>query len=79
MGGFGAIQEDDNYDEATRGGASALSKNHSQMDHDGINKSNLLDESVADPGRKPMYIHDLTMFLKEEHHKKYGIYSEDFD
>lgn len=75
------INEDDGfYDErATRGGASAMSKKYSDFDHDGLNRSTILDESVADPSRNPKYIEGLTKFLKEERYKKLGIYTEDFD
>lgn len=75
------IQEDDDYfhDERTKGGQSMLSKNNSNLENDmnHINRSNILEDSIAEPGRNPVRVDGLTDFLTEEYYKKFGIYTTD--
>ena len=57
-----------------------LSRSHAGMENDmnAANRSNnMLEESIAEPGRPPQHISGLTDFLTEEYFKKYGIYSTD--
>jgi hypothetical protein len=52
---MGVIMEDEIPDRDTRGGASGLSRNYSNADNDNLaNRSgNLLEDSIAEPGRVP--------------------------
>ena len=48
------------------------------MNFGNINRSaNILEESIAEPGRNPIYFSGLTDFLTEEYFKKFGIYTTD--
>ena len=77
------INEDDDFygnDNDTRGGQSMLTRNYSNQENDfgNVNRSNnILEESVADPSRAPIYVPGLTNFLTEQYFKKYGIYTNE--
>lgn len=74
---MGTIMEDEIPDRETRGGISAMSKNYSNVENENYaNRSgNLLDSSIAEPGRLPNRVEGLTSFLIEEYYRRYGIYS----
>lgn len=74
------VQREDYYqaENETRGGASMLSRSHAGIENDmnAVNRSgNMLEESIAEPGRPPRHVNGLTDFLTEEYFKKYGIYT----
>ena len=55
-----------------------MSRSHAGLENDmnAVNRSNnMLEESIAEPGRPPQHIAGLTDFLTEEYFKKYGIYT----
>ena len=57
-----------------------MSKNNSNLENDFgyANRSgNILEDSVAEPGRNPIHVDGLTDFLTEEYFKKFGIYTTD--
>ena len=57
-----------------------MSKNNSNLENDFAyaNRSgNLLEDSIAEPGRNPVHVDGLTDFLTEEYYKKFGIYTTD--
>ena len=78
---MGTIVEDEDYiqDRETRGGASGLSRNYSNMDNEnaGGNRSAYLEDSIADPGRVPDRVEGLTQFLLQEYYRSFGIYTQD--